>query len=212
MTEKCYAAMHAHTHMDIHYNYYYCWYYFLRVFFFTPALADGLSLESEIQQVSSGLLAPKAFHKYLSGIIVITYNNGESVFLWKIPLWIFTSAKVFPPAFNSTFQFFIASVMNFMTLSDILYIFRYYYYLLLFVFFTPASTDSFLLEFEWRQVSSRWDSSQFIADLNNVVVWIDSTCPLFSPKTFCSTGRVETAFKYFLASKHLEFLYVSILW
>ena len=33
-------------------------------------------------------------------------------------LWISTSAN------NSTFQFFIASVMNFITLSDILYIFR----------------------------------------------------------------------------------------
>ena len=41
-----------------------------------------------------------------------------------MPLWIFTSAKIFPSSVKSTFQFLIASVTNFMTLSDMLYIFR----------------------------------------------------------------------------------------
>ena len=41
-----------------------------------------------------------------------TNCNGERASLWKMPLWIFTSAKVFPPAVIATFQFFKASVMK----------------------------------------------------------------------------------------------------
>ena len=61
---------------------------------------------------------------YLSNIITITNNNGENTSPWKIPLWIFTYAQVFPLAVNSTFQFFMNSVMNFMILSDIEFILR----------------------------------------------------------------------------------------
>ena len=64
----------------------------------------------------------------MCGIIAITSSNGKSVSPWKMPLWIFTSGELFPPAVNSTFQLFIASVMNFMTLLDILNIFRLFCY------------------------------------------------------------------------------------
>ena len=59
---------------------------------------------------------------WLSGVTAISNNDDDSASSWKIPLWIFSTAKVFPPAVNYTFQFFMASVVNFMTLSDILYI------------------------------------------------------------------------------------------
>ena len=52
----------------------------------------------------------------LSGIIAIINRRC---------FWIFTSAKIFLPAVISIYQFFMASVMKFITLSDILYIFRY---------------------------------------------------------------------------------------
>ena len=43
---------------------------------------------------------------YLSGIIVITNNIGDSASPWNIPLWIFASAQLFSPAVNSTFSGF----------------------------------------------------------------------------------------------------------
>ena len=39
----------------------------------------------------------------LSVIIAITNSNGDRASPWKIPPWLFTPAKVFPPAVNSTF-------------------------------------------------------------------------------------------------------------
>ena len=57
--------------------------------------------------------------RWLSSIIDITNCNGESASPWKKPHWIFSSTKNFPRAVNSTFRFFIASMMKFMTLSDI---------------------------------------------------------------------------------------------
>ena len=46
--------------------------------------------------------------------------NSDRESPWKLPLWILTSTKAFHFAMQFTFQFFIASVINFMTLSDIL--------------------------------------------------------------------------------------------
>ena len=60
----------------------------------------------------------------LRGIIAITNYNGDSVSSRNIPLWIFTSAKVFNPTVNSTLLFFMVSSMKFMTSSDILDILR----------------------------------------------------------------------------------------
>ena len=40
--------------------------------------------------------------KWLSAIIALTNNNGDSTPPWNIPLWILTSAKLLPPAVNST--------------------------------------------------------------------------------------------------------------
>ena len=61
---------------------------------------------------------------WLNGIIAITNSNGFSASPWNIPLWIFTSAKLFPPAVNSTLQVSTVFSIKFMTLSGILYILR----------------------------------------------------------------------------------------
>ena len=50
----------------------------------------------------------------LSDLIAITNSNGDYSSHWNISLWIFILAKVFPPRNNSTFQFFIASVIMIM--------------------------------------------------------------------------------------------------
>ena len=61
---------------------------------------------------------------WLSGIIAIINNNGESAFPWKAPFWIFPSFRLFLPAVDSTLQFFMVFSVNFMTSSDILYSIR----------------------------------------------------------------------------------------
>ena len=47
------------------------------------------------------------------GSIAITNSNSESASPWKTPLRISTTAKLCAPAINSTFYFFITSVLNF---------------------------------------------------------------------------------------------------
>ena len=44
---------------------------------------------------------------WISGIMAIMNIRGDSASPWKIPLWIFVSAKLFPPDVNSTLQFFM---------------------------------------------------------------------------------------------------------
>ena len=61
----------------------------------------------------------------MRGIIAIVNNCGERESTWKIAVWIFTYAKVFPLAVNSAFKFFMASMMKLVTFFDILYIFRH---------------------------------------------------------------------------------------
>ena len=56
--------------------------------------------------------------------MAIMNSRGDSASPWKIPLWIFVSAKLFPPAVNSTLQFFMFFSMKFMISCDILYILR----------------------------------------------------------------------------------------
>ena len=41
---------------------------------------------------------------WFSGIMAIMYSKGDNAYPWKIPLWIFVSAKLFPPAVNSILQ------------------------------------------------------------------------------------------------------------
>ena len=60
---------------------------------------------------------------WLSGVIDIKNNNGDSASHWNIPLWIFTSGKVFSPAVSSTLQFFVVSSINLTTSLNILYMF-----------------------------------------------------------------------------------------
>ena len=52
---------------------------------------------------------------WLRGIITITNSNGDSKSLGKIPLWIFTSAKLFPPTVSSTLQFSMVFLIKFVT-------------------------------------------------------------------------------------------------
>ena len=61
---------------------------------------------------------------WLSGNMAIMNSKGDRASPWKIPLWIFASAYLLPPAINSTLQLFMVLSMKFMTPSDILYILR----------------------------------------------------------------------------------------
>ena len=44
---------------------------------------------------------------WLSGIMAIMNSNSDSASPWKIPLWSFASAKLFPPAVNFILQIFM---------------------------------------------------------------------------------------------------------
>ena len=61
---------------------------------------------------------------WLSGIINITKNKGDSAYPWKILLWIIISVKLFHPAVISTLEFSMVFPINFIISPDILYIFR----------------------------------------------------------------------------------------
>ena len=61
---------------------------------------------------------------WLSGLMAITNSNGDCASPWNMRLCIFTSAKLFPPAVNSTLQISMVFLINCMTCSGILYIFR----------------------------------------------------------------------------------------
>ena len=61
---------------------------------------------------------------WLSGIMAIMNSKRDRASPWKIPLWMFPSANLLPPAVNSTLQVFMVLSMKFMTSSDILYILR----------------------------------------------------------------------------------------
>ena len=61
---------------------------------------------------------------WLCGIMAIINSNGDSASPWNIPLWIFASAKLLPPAVKSTLPIFMAFSIKFMTSCDILYILR----------------------------------------------------------------------------------------
>ena len=64
------------------------------------------------------------------------------------------------------------------SLKFLIFIYYIIIILLLWEFFTPTLTDSFLLEFEWQKVSLTPFS--ILADLSNDVVWMVSTCSLIS--------------------------------
>ena len=59
---------------------------------------------------------------WLKGIIAITNSKSDNTSHWKIPLWIFTSVKLFPPAVISTL--YMVFSINLMTSPDILYILK----------------------------------------------------------------------------------------
>ena len=55
---------------------------------------------------------------WLSGIIAITNNNSCSSSPWNMPLWIFTPAKLCPPAVNSTLQVCMVLSINCLILTS----------------------------------------------------------------------------------------------
>ena len=59
---------------------------------------------------------------FLSDIIAFINSNGCIAYPWNISLWIFSLANFFSPPVNSTFQVFMVYSINFMTSSDILFI------------------------------------------------------------------------------------------
>ena len=59
---------------------------------------------------------------WLSRIIDITNCIGDSASSRKIPFWIFTSAKIFPPVISCTPQFSMVFLINFITSLDLMYI------------------------------------------------------------------------------------------
>ena len=44
---------------------------------------------------------------WFSSIFTVIKNNGGNASPWNLPLWIFASSKLFPPAVNSTIQIFM---------------------------------------------------------------------------------------------------------
>ena len=54
--------------------------------------------------------------------MAIMISKGDSASPWKMPLWIFVSAMLLPPAVSSTLQVCMVFSMKFMTSCDILYI------------------------------------------------------------------------------------------
>ena len=88
---------------------------------------DLLSLYPAVHFLSVGL----------SGIMAIMNSKGDRASPWKIPLRIYASAKLLPPAINSTLPVFMVLSIKFLTSCNIVYIFRlfiiqmrnnYYYY------------------------------------------------------------------------------------
>ena len=57
--------------------------------------------------------------------ITVTNSRCDSEFPWKIPFWIFTSARVYPPVSHSRIQFLTALLMNFPNCYGILNIFSH---------------------------------------------------------------------------------------
>ena len=95
-------------------------------FFFANSLTSSIYIRCLIFSYEFEKLYPPVhfIRMRLSGIlIIIITSHGKSASTWKIPHWIFPSGKLFSPVVRSIFQFFMTSEINFMTLSDILFIF-----------------------------------------------------------------------------------------
>ena len=124
---------------------------------------------------------------WLSGIMAIMNSKGDSVSPWKIPLWVFISAKLLPPAVSSTLQVCMVFSVKFMTSCDILYIIFVEPLLLLLLFypFESFSHQHQLMVFQWSVSYSKspqvsWTFLSILADLNSAFVWIVSTRVLTS--------------------------------
>ena len=95
------------------------------IFFFFSFFANSLISSMYIRWLifSYDLLslytAVKFLHIWLSGIIAIMNSNGDSASPCNIPLWIFASPKLFPPAIDSSLQVFMVFSIKFMTSSAI---------------------------------------------------------------------------------------------
>ena len=96
---------------------------------------------------------------WLGGVIAITNIIGDSASPWNIPLWIYTSARLFPPAVNSTLQISMVSSMDLIIWLDILCIlsllsscYYYYYFAILRVFHTSV---------RWWFSIGVWETARF---------------------------------------------------
>ena len=107
------------------------WLYILRVFefpglfsFFANSLMSSMYIKWLIFSCDllSLYLAVHFPNMWLIGIMAIMNSNGDSASPWKIPLWIFVSAKLLPPAVNYTLLIFMVFSIKYTTSSDILYI------------------------------------------------------------------------------------------
>ena len=90
---------------------------------------------------------------WLSGIITITNNNGESASLWKIPLWIFYLRKSFSACCQFHFPVFHDFPDGIHHFVGYLVHYYYYYYFALCEFFAQALADGLSWESEWQQIS-----------------------------------------------------------
>ena len=82
-------------------------------------------------------------------------------------------------------------------------------FLLLLSFFTPVLTDAFSLDFKWQQV---WLGPgtllSVLADLNNAVVWMVTTRPLFFKST--SPCTKSTNYKWYHRHSHFPQFFNSL--
>ena len=91
--------------------------------------------------ILSVLKFPVLFH-----FLKIVWRDSASP--WKIPLWIFASAKLISPAVHSTLQVFTVFSMKFLTSSDviIIYSFRVFHISVSWWFFTGLLETASLLK------------------------------------------------------------------
>ena len=82
---------------------------------------------------------------WLSGVIAITNSNGDSASPWNMLLWIFTSAKLFPPAVKN---WLLLLFLLFCTLRV----------------FHNCVTGGILWDFDWQQVSSGFQDFSLYSD------------------------------------------------
>ena len=131
--------------------------------FFTLALADGLSLAFEWQQISRTILS-----------ILAVFNN---VIVWMVSTRPQTSKS------SSPFSNPLVTVPKAPITIGIIFAFMLHSF---------SACKSFTLEFEWQQVSSdHQDYSEYSCNLNNALLWMASILPLISNSSSSFSKSLE---------------------